>query len=181
LHIIVQILIYALLGWLVVAPINTLLHELGHAIVVLFLTNHGVTIQFGNRGSMCRTQIGRLKVILYLEPGVVWGVCRLEDNEKIPLNRYIWIIMGGPVTSLLLTILFGSLALLSNWNAPGWILFAAYNLIVVLLTVLPLTYPKWTGVMAGMPSDMLQAWRLIQQSRRSTQSFNNLCLFNIKP
>jgi peptidoglycan/LPS O-acetylase OafA/YrhL len=149
-----------------VIPICTLLHELGHAITALLLTSHKVTIQLGKQGIKWRVQLGRLTILWYLGFGAVWGVYQSEGQGEIRPNRNIWILLGGPATSLLFAILFGSLDVFSDGAVPFLDIFATGNLIAFLITVLPWHYPKWMGVMGGIPSDVLSAWRLIKQSSR---------------
>jgi len=65
---------------LVVAPICTTLHEAGHAGMILLLTNQKVTFQFGARGTRREIRWGRLTIIVYVELGASFCVCRLENR-----------------------------------------------------------------------------------------------------
>ena len=161
--VIAQELVYLLVGWLMVIPICTLLHELGHAMMALFLTSHKVTIQLGKQGIKWRVHLGRLTILWYLGFGAVWGVYQLEGQGEILPNRNVWILLGGPTTSLLFTIFLNSLDVLSDGAVPFLDIFATGNLITFLITALPWHYPKWMGVMGGMPSDGLEVWRLIKR------------------
>jgi hypothetical protein len=96
----------------------------------------------------------------------VWGVHQFEGQGEIRPDRNIWILLGGPATSLLFAIFFGRLDVISDGAFLFLDIFATANLIAVLITALPWNYPKWMGVMGGMPSDGLSAWRLIKQSSR---------------
>ena len=152
--------------WLVVVPTFAFLHELGHASMVLLLTGQRATIQLGRRGLRCRLQLGRLRMILNLGPGAAFSRCLLEDLSEISLSRRVWFFLGGPIASLLLSLLFGGLALSSTGSGPWLITLAMIPLFQFLLTILPWRYPPGIGVMGGMPSDGLYVVRLIRHARK---------------
>ena len=55
------------LFWLVTTPILTLLHELGHGAVALFVTRGPVTVWLGANPTDWTLEIGRINVSLRLE------------------------------------------------------------------------------------------------------------------
>jgi hypothetical protein len=165
-------LMYLLVGWLVVIPICTFLHELGHAVMALLLTSHKVTIQLGKQGIKWRIPLRRLTIIWCLGFGAVWGVCHFEGQGEIQPNRNIWILLGGPITSLLFTIFFSSLDVLADGAVLFLDIFSTATLIAFLITAIPWYYPKWMGVMGGMSSDGLEVWRLIKQPNHEIQKLD---------
>src|SRR5699024_11316322 len=67
-------------------------------------------------------------------------------------------LVGGPLMSLVLAILFTSLSLLVSQGVvqqfASWT--AIFTFIQFLGTIIPLTYPGWMGGYSGFPSDGLQ-------------------------
>jgi len=146
----------------IIAPLSTLLHELGHATMALALTSSSVSIQLGQKGRMLKANLGsRLTMHLYLEAGAIFGIYRLLPKPSLSRSQDIGITLGGPVTSLLLLILFSGLGLTLGW-ADVWKLPAIINLIIVLNSGFPWNYPSWQGIHGGIPTDGLQIWRLIR-------------------
>jgi hypothetical protein len=151
---------------LVVAPICTMLHEMRHAGMILLLTRQKVTFQFGARGTKWEIRLGRLTIIFYLEPGLSFCIYRLENKAGLSLYQDLWITLGGPLASLLFTILFGSF----YWRSGGadlWMWSTVINLFNFLNTCLPWRYPKWQGIQAGLPSDGRQVVELLKNSRKA--------------
>jgi hypothetical protein len=162
----VMILLYVLLAWLVVAPVYTLLHELGHAAAALFLTDGPVDVQLGQWGWKRWRKWGRLTIVVYLGPGALWGVTLCGRWNAIPRNRKFWICLGGPAASLLVTGLLVRLAIIADWAHP-WPMLVAAGLVQLLVTIIPWRHPRWMGVMKGLPGDVLKAWRLVRPWWRS--------------
>ena len=160
--------IYLIVTFAVVGLVSALIHELGHASLLLLVTDKNITIQLGQHGKRLRHQFGRLTIVCHVGLGANFGIYYLEKAgwEKIPLTQLIWVHLGGPIASLLLFIIFGSLTVWTKGSVPLYTLFACVNLLHALFTTLPWQYPKWTGLMAGFPNDVLRAWRLIQKLRR---------------
>lgn len=147
----------------IIAPLSTLLHELGHALMALALTSSSVSIQLGQKGRMWIAKLGsRLTIRLFMEPGAIFGIYRLLPKPSLTRIQDIGITLGGPVTSLILLILFSGLGLTLGW-ADVWKLPAIINLIIVLNSGFPWSYPSWQGIHGGLPTDGLQLWRLIRQ------------------
>lgn len=152
---------------LVVFPLLTLLHELGHALPALVFGAQDVTIVMGPRAGehvAWRRQFGRLELVL-----TVWFplfIGHVHTTEALPVRQRMQVILGGPLISLLLTIILVPLAYASRDAsevvrvlAQGSAAIAFFTLV---MTSLPLTYPRWFYGYAGRPSDMqrlVQLWR----------------------
>jgi tetratricopeptide (TPR) repeat protein len=83
---------------------SMLLHELGHAIPILFMTREKVTIYIGSLGNphnSFKISIGRLEIFCTFNP-VVWliGLCK-TPVENLSINKKIVYTVAGPIASLL--------------------------------------------------------------------------------
>ncbi len=150
---------------LVACPFSLAWHELGHASMILLLTKQKVTFQFGVRGAPREIHLGRLSLLLYLEPGALF-FCRyhLEDRTSLSWRQDFWITIAGPLCSLIFTLLFGALWLASGGVDP-WTGLAVINLINLLNSGIPQRDPVWQGAQAGIPNDGLQLLQLIQGAK----------------
>jgi hypothetical protein len=158
---IISFLFYLLVAY----PLCLVLHELGHASMILLLTKQKVTFQFGVRGAKREIRLGRLTILVYFEPSALF-FCRyrLENKAELTKAQDIGVTLGGPLSSLFFTIVCGVLWWASN-GADPWIGFTILNLFNFLNTIIPYHYPKWQGVQAGIPSDGLQLVQLLRQSK----------------
>ena len=158
---IISLLIWVLVGW----PLCLALHEFGHASMILLLTEQRVTFQFGVRGPKREIHWGRLTILLYFEPSApFFCLYRLENKAELSKSQDFWITVGGPLASLLLTILCGALWLASNQVDP-WRGLAVINLVGFLNSSIPRHAEKWQGAAGGVPNDGLQFVRLLQQAK----------------
>jgi tetratricopeptide (TPR) repeat protein len=113
-----------------------LVHELGHAIPLLFMSRKKVAIYIGSFGDPKRSvrgRIGRLEIWIKYNP-FLWfrGLCK--GSESLSPNRTILYISTGPLASVLLAIASGYL--LTNFKFGGvlmqWLFFTLiYSLAVV--------------------------------------------------
>ena len=158
---IISFLIYLL----VAVPVCLVLHEFGHAIMILLLTKQKVTFQFGVRGPKQDIHWGRLTILLYIEPSTMLGARYYYENYAALSRRQVfWITVGGPLASLFFTILCGALWCGANRVDP-WRGLALINFINFLYTSIPGHYPKWQGVQGGIPNDALQLVNLFRQAK----------------
>jgi hypothetical protein len=150
---------------LIAFPICVVVHELGHAIMILFLTNQKTVFQFGTKGVKREILLGRITIQLYFEPSALF-FCRYRLENKLALSRSqdFGITVGGPLASLIFGMTSGVVWWLSYIEDP-WKGLALINLIIFLNTIIPGQYPEWQGAQAGIPSDGLQLLQLIRQSR----------------
>jgi hypothetical protein len=152
----------------VLVPICTFLHELGHAIMALALTDcRWATVRLGRRGPKLETDVGRLVINLHLGPDSAFGIFRFDCLEPVSQNRRFWIILGGPLMSLLVGGVSLGVGLMVDWSGP-WAAFAAIGIIQFLITAIPWHYATRMGIMGRLPSDGLRALRLIQETRLAT-------------
>ena len=164
------LLLYSAVLWAVVFPVFTFLHECGHALMALALTDRNVTILLGGGRNSLRWQWGRLRVAIgWWFTGFV-GFARY-DQEQIPSHHILYITLAGPFVSLLLAVLFWNLG--STWSGSGWFervmeTFAYSAFAQFLFTILPLRYPRWLGAYGGRTSDGWRALQLLRKQRHVT-------------
>jgi hypothetical protein len=125
-------------------PILTILHELGHAIVALIFTNDKVSVNIGNSDLNKQINLNRLVINLNGYKSlldVAYGyVNRTPVDNKI---KAIFIILGGPITSLIVSILL--YIYIINVKLP-YILMVSLNALFIfsaiqfLITILPMKY-----------------------------------------
>ncbi|MDT0539758.1 tetratricopeptide repeat protein [Croceitalea sp. P059] len=112
-------LIVILVFVVVLRPISTLIHELGHGIPALLLTKGKVTLYIGSYGDpkdSIKINIGRLEVFFRKNP-FHWkiGLCQMHD-ENISIKNQIFVTLMGPIMSLLLALLVTYNVFFANWN-----------------------------------------------------------------
>jgi len=159
-------MLYLVVLWLILFPIITFLHECGHALTVLALTDRNVTILLGDGRKGIKWQWGRLGVVVGWFTGFV-GFTRY-DQERLASRQILWVTLAGPLVSLLLTVLFSGLAF--TWSNSQWFVLAMRTIAYAafaqfLFTILPLRYPRWFLAYGGRTSD---GWRILQLLRRKS-------------
>lgn len=164
----------AWLGWVVVLvvilPLLTLLHELGHALPALVHGAQDVTIVLGSsdpeRG-MVRRRVGRLNLALASWLPLNIGCVRVAD--PLPFRQRVQVILGGPLTSLLVAAVLVPLAYATR-GGPELLRIlvqgaAAGAFLGFALTIIPIDYPRWFYGYAGKPSDMRRLIRLARSQQ----------------
>ena len=154
-----------LFHFLVGHQVLTFMHELGHALPILLFTQENVIIELGKQPPQRSWVLGRLRLNVQL-PSYA-GLYRY-DKEEVSRDVILLSLAGGPVTSLLLTAVFGvAAALLRSRSEPSlwqtfFIILAADALLLFVLTAVPLKYPAWYGLLAGWPSDGYQIREMLR-------------------
>ena len=128
------ILIIVVIG-LIIRPLTTFVHELGHALPVIFMSGKGATIYIGSYGdpeNSYHFHIGKLEVWFRYNP-FQWdsGLC-VSQAQGLTLNQQIIFTLTGPIASFILSIAIAivvfSYDLSTLWQfisvmfiASGWI------------------------------------------------------------
>lgn len=149
-----------ILFYLLVYPITVLLHELGHGLGVIISSKSHAHIYLGNTNEKNREnfRLGRLHF------HIIWsfiGYCHW--GKELNKQQRVIALAGGPAMSLLLTLLCLSLTFITSHGDLRSLLWSTtiLNFLQFLFTIVPITYPRWTGY-SGHPSDGLQLLRLLR-------------------
>ena len=146
---------YALVTWVLPMPL-TLLHELGHALPLLAFSRDLVVVKVG--GSPRRKlSLGRLLLEVRLLNRRRWGWfgnVEAPDAEPLSRGRMLIVLDGGPLVSALLLTAFLVAAALVPWQ-PVLVVWAGVIAVAwqLLVTAIPMRYPRWFGPYAGRVSD----------------------------
>ncbi|WP_317935236.1 site-2 protease family protein [Sporosarcina aquimarina] len=148
--------------YIIIIPICILLHEVGHGLGAVITSNGHVQIYLGPKSERNKEnfRVGRLHFhILWSYVGFAYWQSELSRRQKAAS------LAGGPFVSLLLTIIFGWLAVVTpeNFVQPLFWWTTIFNFSQVVVTVIPVTYPKWMGRYSGFQSDGLQLYRLLKE------------------
>ncbi len=112
------LLFFLLIFW--VRGLIVLLHELGHALMAIYLSKEKVNVyvgSFGERKDTIHLKFGLLEC--YLKKNMAWdrGLC-VPESKNFTLNGQIWYTVMGPVVTILCAVVFGILAysaMIPNW------------------------------------------------------------------
>ncbi|OUW18680.1 MAG: hypothetical protein CBD18_02275 [Opitutales bacterium TMED158] len=141
--------------------LGVLVHELGHASVALLATKQRVAAQVGTSHRYVSWELGRLRLKLGIA-GFRYGATRYDrDGESLRVQR--WVILGGPLASLLVTVSLGlSLQRFEVWSWLWLALFALFiaNFRILIVSLWPIEYPAPDGSGEKWLSDGLDFWRL---------------------
>jgi hypothetical protein len=150
--------------WILGVPL-TLLHELGHALAALGLGVRRVTVHVGRPPARSRV-LGRLELRLRLlnRPRWAW-YGRIEASGEVSTGRAVAATAAGPlVTAAVLASLLVAAAFVP-WPPVlvVWVVAAAVTW-QLLVTAIPMRYPRWFGPYAGRVSDGYRIVRLLRSS-----------------
>jgi len=148
--------------------LNVFLHELGHAIPILFWSKKKVTLYIGSLGDPTRSfalHIGRMDVYLKYNP-FLWmrGMC--QPGERMPVNKRIFYTAAGPLVSLLVTLTCLLILKAMTPDASQKVVLVTITVIsgsIVLSSAIP--RGKWHGTYSGKAvrndmAQMVQLWKL---------------------
>ena len=154
------------LGVWALRPIATFIHELGHALPALAFTKAEVEVRIGESFEKPLKNFGRLKIAWSFRSSFsgFTGYER-ESLKKAPLST---VILGGPIASGLACGL-GGLGTLSATDPIWWRISAAAflcaNGIVFLRSAIPVTLRPTEQFPDGPPSDGLDLWKTLRETR----------------
>lgn len=149
--------------YLIVWPMTTLLHEIGHGLGVIVTSKALAKIYLGNpdEKNTENFRLGRLHFhINWSYTGYCYWGSELNKQQRICT------LLGGPAMSLLISIACFLFALIISTGDLHSLLRASamLNLFQFIITIIPITYPRWMSGYSGHPSDGLQLLRLIRES-----------------
>ena len=159
------VLAYGLVTWILPVPL-TLLHELGHALPLLAFGRGRVAVYVGREPGR-QVSIGRLVLRVRWLNGPRWGWFGFYEGEVEGPSRAprLVVLAGGPLVTAVVLVVLLAVALLVSWPASIliWVpaLAVAWELLV---TAVPMRYPRWFGPYAGWQSDGYRALRMLRPS-----------------
>jgi hypothetical protein len=155
---------YLLAAWVIGVPL-TLLHELGHAMTALALGVRRVIVSVG-RPPRRALSLGRLELRIRLLNRPRWSwFGTIEASDDLSRPKAIAVLAAGPlVTGAVLATLFVAAALVP-WP-PVLLVWAVAAAVAweLLVTAIPIRYPRWFGPYAGRVSDGYRISRLLRPS-----------------
>lgn len=113
------LLFFLLIFW--IRGFTVLLHELGHALMAIYLSKEKVTVYVGSFGERKDTRHLKLGLLeCYFKKSMAWdrGLC-VPESKNFTLNSQIWYTLMGPVVTILCAVVFGILAY--STFIPNWI------------------------------------------------------------
>ena len=129
---------------------------------VLPFVRQDVIVRIGARPTVQLFKWGRLRVLL--QPWGGWVGTWVWDADEMELDKahYIWMVLAGPVASLLMAFLFA--ALRNAFRDGPTIAYAVAEtarvgaIVSVALTAIPIKYPAWLYGQPGVTSDGYRIW-----------------------
>ena len=123
--------VFLILFSVILRPFTTLIHELGHGIPALFLTDKKVTLYLGSYGDpkeSFKVVLGRLELFFNKKP-FNWniGLCVIEQRT-LSINKQIIIDLMGPLASLTLSLILTYFIFFVDLNDPILVLLALFNI-----------------------------------------------------
>jgi len=155
-----------LLIW-IFQPLVTFMHELGHAIPALFLSNGKIVIRLGmNKNFRWKRTLdfgSRLAVILYFRN---FRTGSTEFDSQVKWYVRLAILLGGPLVSMFLSLLAGRSLFfptseLFPWMQVLWVSWFCCNFLTFLRSVIPIRLQPTQNDPLGAPSDGLQIYQVL--------------------
>jgi hypothetical protein len=147
-----------------VLTLNTLVHELGHAITALLLTDARVSVHLG-RGRPVLSWRGR-RVSLVVHAAFCWtGWYVMSGAGELSVVRRVLILGGGPLASLGTCAVSGGayLTMSADRWTPVVLAVGVGALAQFVSTALPLRYPRWVFGRPDVRSDGAQIMHALRQ------------------
>lgn len=160
----IKIILSIFLLFLVIIPIITFIHELGHAIPALLFTKEKVLIRLGKRKNTKASKnlkISRL-TIEFSSFSPITGFT-FWDDSKMNINQLLITYLGGPLISLLLALLFYFLSNNATFFSQSFMAFVGnWFLFQFAITAIPMYYPSFMGDYKGVESDGMRILHLFK-------------------
>jgi len=147
-------------------------HELGHAIPALLMTRDEVTIfigSFGDPYDSFHLKIGRIDFYCKYNLLLWYKGCCLCSDDYLSINQRIGFVAGGPIASILETIL--TWLLISNLQQEDFLRILFGSIFVISLgattySVIPNPVPRYTPSGYAVYSDTYEIFRLLRMKHR---------------
>ncbi|MEQ2527274.1 site-2 protease family protein [Bacillaceae bacterium CLA-AA-H227] len=154
----------------IIFPLTTFVHELGHALLSLFLFKEPVEIRLGKPTTKSGFKIGKLTIKVQPISGWVG-----YTDFKIPKDmnnsiQHASVLLFGPIFSFMLSLVcYILVAYLNLGSIPTFLikLITQAAFVQFIITLLPIKYPSFFGSYKGMASDGYQLMQLIMRRANS--------------
>lgn len=159
-------MLITIIFYILIIPLCTLMHEIGHGIAAVSSSSATAHVHLGHLSEPDKRSfnIGRLHFHLKWS---YYGFC--STKGEMDKNQRIINLIGGPLVSLVMAIVFGILIpVVSNRDVQS--LFSAtaiFCAVSFLVTAIPIKYPLWMGSYYGHSSDGLQVLYLLRGKKMS--------------
>lgn len=143
-----KLILYFLIFFFILAPVFTLIHELGHALIPLF-EGIKVSINIGE-GPLIQQKIASLSIKIGLfKPWIGYTDWRAISNYELTSS------ILGPIFSLICSLVFLLVGISKRNKFYSALLFAGagWCLFQFVFTIFPFSYPEFLGYRSGMISD----------------------------
>ena len=123
----------------IIVPMGTLIHELGHAAAALIAKADSVLLHIGT-GKPFKTYVfNRLTIHLH-SIFFIGGLTRSERKRTYNPKEKIWIALGGPLSNAIFVVLF--ILLFYPTHNPFIQLFLLFQAWMLVINIIPF---KWKG------------------------------------
>lgn len=123
----------------IVAPIGTIIHELGHSIVALLAGADAVDLHVGIGKPIKKYELKRFTVHLNVIV-VIGGLTRSKRTRTYSPNEKIWIALGGPLGNAILVILL--IILFYPTHNPYVQLFTLFQAWMMFINIIPFRWKQ---------------------------------------
>ncbi|WP_442600686.1 site-2 protease family protein [Paenibacillus sp. KN14-4R] len=142
-------------------PIHILIHELGHAYFALLFTNKEVSIYMGEF-EKTKYKLRMMRLTIYWNKAL--PMTGFVNTDKMPFNKYkhISIFLGGPLASIMMTIIYVVLIFYASDPILRIIYYGGLMnaIIQFFCTIIPVRYKH--GGYKGMKSDGLHVLEIMR-------------------
>ncbi|MFT4762487.1 MAG: tetratricopeptide (TPR) repeat protein [Saprospiraceae bacterium] len=140
------IAILGILSLLLVHSLTTLVHEYGHALPALLLTDGKVEVYVGSYGNIDNSFIFKLgRLTTYFKFNMLnWNIGMCQHYGTANFWRRFMIVLGGPIASILLTISLIILFQKDGMSDMGWFYIAIFGMSAVydfFINMIPFSTP----------------------------------------
>lgn len=170
------LLFFLMIFW--VRGLTVLLHELGHALMAIYLSREKVTVyvgSFGERKDTIHLKLGLLEC--YLKTNLAWdrGLC-VPTSKNFTLNGQIWYTVMGPLVTVLCFLGFGALAI--RTEVPALLrIFSCFLVFIICIDALRCLIPSKQPILMandGITYNDGQLLRDLLHQKRLCQEFKEV-------
>ncbi len=168
----------------ITGPLETLIHELAHALTSRILTKQPVQVYLGiipQDDEVYDASLKRPRTLVFTLAGITFHLKPFSGPIGFaywePIDEHeLWTYLAGPLASLLLAILFSITTYFARSHTHAFSIWYYLNQTAALAasakflcTIIPIRYPAWWWRYAGYPSDGYQILQVLKARRQTMQ------------